>query len=46
MGLFGSKKEPKKPKAQIYLEERGVTNLSEESFQEDREQICELIKEI
>lgn len=32
MGLFGGKKEPKKPKAQIYLEERGVTNLSEESF--------------
>lgn len=34
MGLFGSKKgkEPKKSKAQIYLEERGVTNLSEESF--------------
>ena len=32
MGLFGGNKEPKKSKAQIYLEERGVTNLSEESF--------------
>ncbi|HFI0251064.1 TPA: hypothetical protein ACGO6P_000444 [Streptococcus suis] len=34
MGLFGGKKEkePKKSKAEIYLEERGVTNLSEESF--------------
>lgn len=32
MALFGGKKEPKKSKAQIYLEKRGVTNLSEESF--------------
>lgn len=32
MGLFGGIKEPKISKAQIYLEERGVTNLSEESF--------------
>jgi hypothetical protein len=38
MGLFSSKKatntEPKKSKAQIYLEERGITDLSSKSHRQ------------
>ena len=38
MGLFNSKKavdkEPKKSKAQIYLEERGITDLSPKSYRQ------------
>lgn len=38
MGLFNSKKttnsEPKKSKAQIYLEERGITDLSSKSYRQ------------